>query len=55
MAYLGGAFSEPQRAKTDVTVEDINNSIALGEPLSIITRQIYLEELAVVDTSIVSG
>ena len=52
---LDGTFSEPQRDKTDVTVEDINNSIASGDPLNINTRQIYLEEVAAVYPEIFPG
>ena len=46
---------DPQRADTDVTVEDINNSIDSSEPLKINTRHVYLEEVYGGDTEIVSG
>ena len=52
---MDGAFLDPQRADTGVTVEDINNSIASGDPLNINTRQIYLEEVYGGDPEIVSG
>ena len=42
-------------SETVVTAEDINNSIASGEPLNINTRQIYIGEVAGGDPEIVSG
>ena len=36
-------------------MEDINDSIASGDPLNINTRQIYIGELAGGDPTIVSG
>ena len=42
-------------SETDVTAEDINNSIASGEPLNINTRKIYIGEVAGGDPAIVSG
>ena len=55
LASFDGTFSGLQRTETDVTVEDINNSIASGDPLNINTRQIYLEEVTGGDPEIVSG
>ena len=55
LASLYGSFSDPQMSETDVTAEDINNSIASGEPLNINTRKIYIGEVAGGDPAIVSG
>ena len=55
LASLYESFSDPQRAETDLTMEDIKDSIASGDLLNINTRQIYIGEVAGGDPEIVSG